>query len=435
MTTTTLPTLQDAQKLMKGLEQLHTDTKTLSPDRLRAKAGALANTARNMIEGFGMDNIEPEHEQVFDMVLSVGKSAKAMAESYRPKASQAGGANPNDLFGLADAAPSAAQWIDAKTGRPVLVLERGQKLTDHVGQTGSMGKAIRGIVTGDWTGAEFEQSALSTTNNGSAGFLVDDTLSAGVIDLARNKSVLMNMGAMVMPMPTARVEIARLVTDPVHEVKGENLAFTGSTLTFDRIGMTAKTLGTVITMSNELLQDSINGASAIESALADSLAVEIDRQLLVGSGSGEISGISRTSGIGSTGSVGSLTYDDILDAMKDLEDGNEAATGWVTNPLLMNVLRKLKTGDGTNSAASYLIPPPDVASLRKMTSNQIPTGELYVADWSKIIVGVRLAATIETSRDADSAFDKYQTKIRIVWRGDANIERPAAFHKLSGATA
>jgi HK97 family phage major capsid protein len=85
-------------------------------------------------------------------------------------------------------------------------LTREQRMADYVKRTTgadceglSLGRGIAAHLTGNWRGAEAEHRVMGSTIGSTGGFFVPDPVSANVIDLVRNVSVLSAAGA-----PTGR---------------------------------------------------------------------------------------------------------------------------------------------------------------------------------------------------------------------------------------
>lgn len=330
-------------------------------------------------------------------------------------------------------------WQD-KRGNPVQVLTRDANMVDVVQRRGdvdphnlSLGRAICGVVTGRWAGAEMERRVMSEGVNNLGGFIVPEVLFAGIIDLARARAVLMRAGAKVVPLTSDSMTIARLTGDPTFEVKVENSSFSGSDATFDAIGLYPKTIGQVVTLSRELFDDGINTAQLLDNTLSAGLAVEIDRLGLVGNGGGDgFTGVTNTPGIQTDGAI--ADWDDVLDAMQKLEEANANMTrvSLVTTPAVLTALRKLKTGDGTNSAEAYVAPPPEVAGMPKYTTTNMTAATSVVGDFSRVLMGVRMSPEIMLTQQAGDVFSKFQVAIRIVARLDFACEYPTHLVKCSG---
>jgi len=373
-----------------------------------------------------------------ERALSIADTAKAhqelAAQLEKPLPRAAAPSNPSSTFGPSGSSEAVmTNWVDRRTGRAVPVLGKGQRLADIVpgANEASMGRLITGIVTGQWGGLEREQ-ALATNNNASGGYLVDDMLSARIIDMSRNKSVLSRLGAQTVVMPTGNVTIARVSSDPDIESKSENSAFTGSEIGFDAITLNSHTLGCVVTLSRELFDDAVNAAAVVEQVLSAKLAQRMDHWFLSGTGSAEPLGVFNNPNVQEISSVGSVVYDDLLDGLEDLEVANASPNGIVMPPALSTVFRKATIASESNHFAT---PPAAIADLTWLTSNQVPAETIFMADFTQILLGIRQQAMIETSTDAGDSFSKHQVRVKVTFRGDANVEHADHLLKLTGATA
>ena len=143
----------------------------------------------------------------------------------------------------------------------VRALRPNEKLADYVrirsggSEPLSLGKAVRGMLIGEWKGAEAERRSMSESVGSLGGWLVPDSLSARVIDLARNQSVCLRAGALSFPMSGPEVTIGKLLSDPTAYWRAENAAITESDATFGPIKLKALALGCLVRVSLELLED------------------------------------------------------------------------------------------------------------------------------------------------------------------------------------
>ncbi|MGO0943635.1 phage major capsid protein, partial [Clostridioides difficile] len=76
----------------------------------------------------------------------------------------------------------------------------------------SLGKYIKGMHIGDWKDANIEMEAYKALNTSTGSTLIPSELSAGIIDLARNKMALSNIN--VIPMETNNLTLAKVKSDP-----------------------------------------------------------------------------------------------------------------------------------------------------------------------------------------------------------------------------
>ena len=342
-------------------------------------------------------------------------------------------ATPRTCAPVGEAPPKTAEWRNYRDGTEVRVLAPVERFSDlHTGERLSLGRAVRSMIVGDWRGAEREQRAMSTTNNVSAGYLVPDPLAATVIDLARAKSVLVQAGAQTVDMTASDMRIARVTDDAAMEVKGENSAFTGDDVEFDSIVLTSHTIGTVVKMSRELAADAPNAVALIEDTIARALAAKLDWYGLRGTGSAMPLGLINMPDVNTEAVGGSLDFDNLLNALSECEVDNHTPNAYVLSPANVNVLRQLKSGDGTNSAALYLAPPTAVTNLTQFVTSAMPDDTAVLGDFSQFIIGLRQSPTIEVSTEAGDAFEKHMVFVKITWRGDFHTAWRPAFCTLTG---
>jgi HK97 family phage major capsid protein len=184
---------------------------------------------------------------------------------------------------------SGAEYSDGpQNGRAVRSDQRVSDLPS-VPKTGiDMTRAFRGMILADWRG--IEQRAIQNEGTGAAGqFLVNPELSSNVIDLVRAQSVMVKSGAQTIGEEGAQVPslyLAKVLTDPTSQWIGEGVAQTPSSMTYSRIQLIPRVLTTMVEASYELLADSPTAMDTMVNSITLSLAAELDRVGLAGSGSG-----------------------------------------------------------------------------------------------------------------------------------------------------
>ena len=272
-------------------------------------------------------------------------------------------------------------------------------------------------------------------------------MSARIIDLARNRSVIMRAGATTVPMTTSEMTIARVATDPTAYWRHEGHHITASEMTFGSLTLVARVLAVLVPVTIELLEDASNAGQVIQSAIAQALALELDRAALRGAGSGSsdpVKGVRYWTGVSTTAIGGVLAYDNLLDAMTPIESANGTPNAWILGPTINGVVRNLK--DTTNQ---YLSQHPDIARLQKLVSNQVPEdlgdgsdeSEIYCGDFASVLIGMRKRVTVEifaAGRDSDDSFNAMTQLgrwIRVHLRADVAIEQAGSFNVLTGVTA
>ena len=118
-------------------------------------------------------------------------------------------------------------------------------------------------------------------------------------------------------------------------------------------------------------------ASTLDGILAASIAVKLDYTGLYGTGSAQPLGLRNASGVteatmGTNGAT-PTDYDKFLDLIRDVQLQNGLPNTLIWSPRTVNTIAKIVTG--ITSDKTKLAPPPDVAALRKLVTNQISVTE------------------------------------------------------------
>jgi len=348
------------------------------------------------------------------------------------------------------AGPAAAP---APRDGEVRVLAPGDKLSDVCRrdlvdginpQDLSLGRVLRGLVTGEWSGAEAEKRAVMAEGTSSlGGVLIPAPMAAQVIDMARNTAIVFRAGASTVPMTANTLKLCRVTGDMSASWREENAAITASEMSFDSLSFEAKALAAICTISIELLEDAGNVNGLIENSIAQALALELDRAAMFGSGvAPEPLGLNGVTGI-QTISMGdngaALTgYAPFTLAAQKLYEKNAVPGSFVYSPRTWAALEGLVDTTGQPLAA-----PASFASASKLVSNQIPNtltqgtssnaSSVFCGAWSNLMVGMRTSLTLEASRVAGAdAFSKMQVMVRAYLRADVQVARPEHFVKIVG---
>ncbi len=356
------------------------------------------------------------------------------------------------------------RWVNANTGERA-ALRSGESFRNHpaveraatarhaadshvVGQHGSIGQMLRAM----------------STSSGSA--IVPTVWAGNIIDRAREQSAVTRAGATIIPMDAQTVKIGRLTGDPTAAFRAEASEITPSDPTLDSVTLSAKTMSTLVVGSLEWFQDADNADEIVEAAIAKAFAEHIDLVALyggVGSGAGSIdldaaayptgvlaellavsgapnvlgaaAGVTATNG---TSITAASAYNEILDTIYTVRDGNEEPNALIWNSKMARKLAKLY-----DSSYQPLRAPQDVTDLQRITTTKIPTytqgslstaTDVFAGDWSQLLIGQRLELTIQTLTERYAEYG--QVGIVAHWRGDFALARPSAFavHKaLQGA--
>ena len=242
------------------------------------------------------------------------------------------------------------------------------------------------------------------------------------------------MGAGTIPLETSTTTFARQDADATAEWHAESGNITPSDLTIGAIVLTARTLAVLSYASVELIEDAVNAGQIIQNSIASAISAEMDRCSLYGNGTGvEPGGIiasnqTQTYAMGDNG-ASVTSWDPFSEAMVKIQNYNGNATGALYAPRTWKILTQLKQG-GTNAT---LEPPAPVAALQRSVSSRVSiartrgnnstTSDIFVADWSQLIFGIRTQLNLEVSRLAGNSFSQMNVGFRGYCRMDVLIKQ------------
>ena len=348
----------------------------------------------------------------------------------------------DSVMGQPTASPEAPQPVSQRTMRGTQLLTRSDSISGWAADNGlvdpgpeqpSFDRYLRGIVTGDWHGAEHER-ALAEGTQSAGGYLVPAPLASFVIDIARNATRVIQAGATTVPMTAQTLRVPRLIGEGSPAWRNENAQITAADMTFDSVLFTAKSLDRLVILSRELFDDSDPSAmGVIANAFGKQIAVELDRAALRGSGSApEPLGVLNTSGTTTTthgaNGAGITNYDFLLDAVNAVRSNNFEPNAHIVAPRTVTSLRKLK-----DSQNRYLEPPAD--SLPLLPTQQVPinltvgtssdASEVYTAQWDQLAIGIRTEFVLEFLRERYADYGQYAFVGHL--RADVQLFQPSAF--------
>jgi len=410
-------------------------------DKLKARRATISDEMRGMVESAATENrdLNTEERTKFDS-LKADKDHLAQliadAEASEGADREAEGRDIN-----------TASLAEGEV-RALLPEQRMASLVQHTGEPLSMRNLLRGQVFGNWRGAGNERREMGENTGALGGFLVPDSLSANIIDLARNKTVIVPAGALTIPMPSPEMTVVKVKTDPTPAARKEHQEITESAPTFEPIRLKAVAVACMVRMSVELLEDAPQAAQTVDNVIAAAIALEVDRIGLFGNGTTEPRGLYNTDGLNSVsmGANGATPadYDAYLDAVAAIETYNGTPGAVIMSPRSKRTLSGLKTGISGDKTS--LVPPKEYTELRRLVSNQIPVNltqggattcsSSLVGDFSQMAIAPRTGLMMEATRTGgDTTFAKMQVLIRAYLRFDVAVFRPAHFTKIVGIKA
>lgn len=273
--------------------------------------------------------------------------------------------------------------------------------------------------------------AMATTPGSKGGYLVN-TENMGFIEILRNRSVSMAMGARVLSGLVGNVSFARQTGKAsVTWQAGEGTSVTASDQALGQLSMTPKTAIAITDVSEQLLaQSSPSAESFIMADLARDVAIDgVDAAVINGTGGAQPLGIKNTTGVTTGQDASSATYAKIL-AFPTVAAGANALRGnpgFVTNTAgaakLMGVQRFSNTDTPLwegNLLNGQLV------GFNAMSSEQAASGNLIFGSWDEVLIGEWGVLELATD-NGGTRFNAAQVGIRAMWLVDVLIRYPQAF--------
>ena len=223
------------------------------------------------------------------------------------------------------------------------------------------------------------QNALQIGEDSEGGFLVPDEYENQLIQALQEANVLRNLCNVINTSHGDR-KIPVVASHGSAAWLDEEGAFTESDDAFTQVTLSAYKLGTMLKVSDELLNDSYFDLEAyIAAEFARRIGAAEEEAFLTGNASSKPTGLLHTTGGASLGvtaaSATAITMDEVLDLYHSLKSSYRKNATFLVNDATIKAIRKLKDGQG-----QYLWQPsvqagtPDTILNRPVISSQfMPT--------------------------------------------------------------
>ena len=308
----------------------------------------------------------------------------------------------------------------------------------------SVGDYVRAWITGEHT--QNTQRAMSTT--GSGGVLIPQLLSAKIIDLARNKTRVIQAGAVTWPMESKTLTVPKQTGDPSAGWRPELGHIHRTDVSFEPLVLKACSMGALVTLSSELVEDAVGLTTFLNRVLSQVMAESIDQAALTGAGTIDPETEERIEPLGvlNTDKVQEIklnadltSYTPFSSAVTKIRQVNGEPSGLMMAPSNFGILDAL-----TDTTGQPLQPPPSWRQVSHYDTNQVDEQTAIVGDWSQLAIGLRhslrleyaTAGTIPQDKEGIyeelNLFSQNAIAIRVLWRGDVAVQRPDQFVKITG---
>lgn len=308
---------------------------------MRQKRAALVKQAREILDRAEAEkrNLTAEEEQQYNRIMEeVDRLGKAIEREERQQAlerelAQSQGTvaarayQPGQPEGVANLRASeeyrAAFWQALRMGHNSLTAEQVRLLMDP------------------------EVRALAIGTDAAGGYLVPDEFEKTLLKKLEAQNVMRTLATVITTSSGSR-EI------PVEEDYGtaswlaENAVFVESNASFGQVVLGAHKLGTIVKVSEELLNDSaFNIEDYISSAFARRFGRAEEAAFVNGDGNGKPTGVLVSAQVGvTTAAANAITADELLDLYHSLSRPYRVRATFLMADATAKVIRKLKDNDG-----------------------------------------------------------------------------------------
>lgn len=193
------------------------------------------------------------------------------------------------------------------------------------------------------------ENALQIGTDSEGGYLVPDEFERTLVEALEEENFFRTIATVIQTSSGDR-------KIPVVASKGEAAwideegAFTESDDTFGQVSIGAYKVGTMIKVSDELLNDNaFNLEAYISKEFGRRIGSKEEEAFFIGDGTGKPTGIFNTSGgaaDGITTAAAAIAFEDVMDLFYSVKSPYRKKAMWVLNDTTVKALRKLKDNNG-----------------------------------------------------------------------------------------
>lgn len=193
-------------------------------------------------------------------------------------------------------------------------------------------------------------NALQVGTDSEGGYLVPDEYERTLVEALEEENIFRQLAKVIQTSSGDR-KIPMVATKGTASWIDEEGAFTESDDSFSQVSIGAYKLGTMIKVSEELLNDSVfDLESYISREFARRIGAKEEEAFFTGDGSGKPLGILATTGGAELGvtaaSATAITADELIDLFYSLKSPYRRNAVWLLNDSTIKAIRKLKDNQG-----------------------------------------------------------------------------------------
>jgi HK97 family phage major capsid protein len=282
---------------------------------------------------------------------------------------------------------------------------------------------------------------LNEGTNAEGGFLVPTILYNVIVKWQEDEAVIKPRAKVIdmSGMKTNQLNISGIASKPRVSWTSEKSAKSTSSMEFQQQALTPYKLAAIITITDELIEDSpFNIVSLVSAELADAITKEEDRVFAVGTGTAQPTGIDAYTWA-STNCGGAMTLDHIQTAYFRVSQSYRNKAYWLMNSRAIEHIANLKDSNNRPLLLEEgIITDSRFPSLKRrpvLEQNDIASSKIFFVDLSKYWIGVKHPMKIEMAKEAtvagDNLWEKNMKAIRIEERIDAEVVDTRAGYELT----
>ena len=244
--------------------------------------------------------------------------------------------------------------LDAELNRPVNKPLTGKPMSGN--DTAKAGRATDEYRQNFWNAMRAKVpmpgvlNALQVGTDSEGGYLVPDEFERTLVQALEEENIFRQLAKVIQTSSGDR-KIPVVATKGTASWIDEEGAFVESDDAFSQVSIGAYKLGTLIKVSEELMNDSIfDLESYISAEFARRIGAKEEEAFFTGDGSGKPLGILAASGGAETGvtaaSATAITADELMDLFYSLKAPYRKNAVWVLNDSTIKAIRKLKDNSG-----------------------------------------------------------------------------------------
>lgn len=276
-----------------------------------------------------------------------------------------------------------------------------------------------------------------TAGSSTAGGYLVETSNQSFIDLLRNRSVALRMGATRLTGLQGNVSIPKQTAAATAYWLSENESITESQQTLGQISLSPRNVGAYTEISRQLLLQSNPSAEAmVMNDLAQVVGLAVDAAILEGTGAaGSPMGISATSGIGSVTGT-DLAAAGVIEFMTDVAGSNvePMRPGYVTTAAVAGLLMARPELPTTGTTRLWMgnVWNGSMFGVPAMSSQQLTAASMIFGAWEHAVLAEWGVLELEVNPYAN--FQAGIRGVRAMYSVDVGIRHAAAFSRATSIT-